>query len=388
MTLSNALPVQFWTDPDESFNNKEVCGVERVSWCHPWNCDDEINLQFQSVGAETYSLKVLDCDDVVLETIAIDQEAADPTDFLSGYPLSGFTSEAGAGPDWTTGATPSVSVSGFLTSSDALVESITGIPAGTYNCRLAHNFTGSASLSVTFRKAGIVLDTASFISANDPNGGYRSSTVTFEDTPDEIRITLQSNAIIGSVSISLSDIELVAAETINTLSFIPENYCNQSIKLQIINDIDSSDSATTDCLSVKTSHSCTKLVEYSNSRDFAGLVYQDVSPEQIFYLRIPAIFPDHNDDNPAEQKDLELSNGEIVRLYNKLELKRRLQIGFVPQYIHQKIQLILMHDNVTIDGKRWIRRDTYEKVEGHRTFPLRKANVNLHDKDFIKENQL
>jgi hypothetical protein len=65
-----------------------------------------------------------------------------------------------------------------------------------------------------------------------------------------------------------------------------------------------------------------------------------------------------------------------------------LEIGFLPNYMHQKIQLVLMHDNVTIDGKRWIRRDGYEKAEGNKRFPLKRASVWLHDKDFIKENQL
>jgi hypothetical protein len=144
--------------------------------------------------------------------------------------------------------------------------------------------------------------------------------------------------------------------------------------------------ATSDCISIRESHSCTIQIQYTNSKDFNGIVYDDSSPVPTFYLRIPAIF--FEEDNPAEQEDHELSSGEIVRLYNKLEKRKKLDIGFLPPYMHEKIQLILMHDSITIDDAEWIRREVYEKIEGNKRYPLKRAMVYLHDKNFIKENQL
>lgn len=144
--------------------------------------------------------------------------------------------------------------------------------------------------------------------------------------------------------------------------------------------------AKSDCVSVMESHLCTIPIYYSNSKNFNNLIYQDISPVPTFTLRIPAVF--FEVENPAEQEDTELSSGEIVRLYNKLEEKQKLDIGFMPQYMHRKLQLVLMHDQIEIDGRQRIRRDEYEKVQGNKNYPLRRASVFLHDKDFIRENQL
>src|SRR5690606_1029414 len=59
MTLSNALPVQFWLNGQESFNNKVVDGIEQVCFAQPFQCDDEINLQLKDIVDKDYSLKVL-----------------------------------------------------------------------------------------------------------------------------------------------------------------------------------------------------------------------------------------------------------------------------------------------------------------------------------------
>src|SRR5690606_34644268 len=84
MTLSNALPVQFWLNGQESYNNKVVDGVERVCFCQPFQCDDEISLQFTT-----------------------------ETDVLTFPALSTWVTGDTSGTlvNWTTGANPSVTVS-------------------------------------------------------------------------------------------------------------------------------------------------------------------------------------------------------------------------------------------------------------------------------------
>jgi hypothetical protein len=386
MTLSNALPIQFWLEDEETYNEKQVCGIEDFCWCQPWNCGTELPLQFQDDEDIEYSLDILDEDDNILQTLPFEQTQIFTDDYFASFPLSGFTNEAGSGTDWTTGANPSVSISGILASSDNLVESITGIPAGDYILKLGFDVNSIAyTLSINFFKNGVSVGSTSF-SITDPNGGISRKSLTLSDAPDTIKLRLSS--VSGSKSITLYSLEMNKNGYYYSLGFTPTNYCDQKVKFKIMDETTTprASVAKSDCVLMKESHQCTKEITYSNASNFAGLIYDNVSPEVEFKTLIPAIF--FEEENPSEREDHELSNGEIVRLYNKLEKKKRLDIGFVPFYMHEKIQLILMHDNVEIDGAEWIQRDEYEKREGNRTFPLRRASVFLHDKDFITENQL
>jgi hypothetical protein len=58
----------------------------------------------------------------------------------------------------------------------------------------------------------------------------------------------------------------------------------------------------------------------------------------------------------------------------------------LPYYMHQKIQLILMHDNVVINGKNWTYNEAYELVEGERRWPVKKGKVYLNQADFVQRN--
>lgn len=389
MTLSNALPVQFWLNGQESYNTKVVDGVEQVCFCQPFQCDDEINLQFT-------------------------------TDVLTLPPLSSWTTGDTSGTlvNWTTGPNPSVSVSASgNTTSERLTTDYAFIPGEVYTITIRYSMVAS-SLSrfyVRIYDDSFVQQFSNNLSSG--SSGDKELSLTFTATSDCTKISVVGQALLlGETTftvtegfISNSSYELAALDTdgnelgrlpfeesllgdkyLYSISFIPNDFgaCDRQIKFHIIdNNTSPGIIAESDCISIRETHTCTKLITYSNNSDFAGLVYDtDSSPDLSFNLRIPAIF--FEEELPTEQQDTELSNGEIVRLYNKLELKRRLDVGFMPQYMHQKLQLVLMHDNIEIDEKQWIRRDAYEKKEGNRSYPLRRASVFLHDKDFIKENQL
>lgn len=386
MTLSNALPVQFWLEDDETYNEKQVCGVEQHCWCQPWNCNTELPLQFQEDEDIEYSLDILDEDDNILETLPFEQNQIFTDDYFNSYPLSGFTNEAGSGTDWTTGANPTVSISGILANSDYLTETITGIPAGDYIIRLGFDVNSILyTLTINFYKDSVLVGTTAF-SVVDPNGGVTNQRVTLSDAPDTIKLRLSS--VSGSKTITLYSLVMNRNGYYHSLAFTPSDYCDQKVKFKIMDETTTPrvSVAKSDCVLMKESHLCTKEITYTNASNFAGIVYDNISPEVGFTALIPAIF--FEEENPSEREDHELSNGEIVRLYNKLEKKKRLDIGFVPFYMHEKIQLILMHDTIEIDGSEWIQRDEYEKKESNRTFPLRRASVFLHDKDSITENQL
>jgi hypothetical protein len=127
------------------------------------------------------------------------------------------------------------------------------------------------------------------------------------------------------------------------------------------------------------------LIEYSNSSDFDGLYYSDPSPNTTFQLRIPAIF--FEEKNPQEQEDIELSNGRIVTIRQTIVEKRLLETGFMPNYMHRKLQKVLMHETVSIDGDYWKRRDSYDDSP-IKKYNLKRAEVLLTKYDSVEKNTI
>lgn len=157
-----------------------------------------------------------------------------------------------------------------------------------------------------------------------------------------------------------------------------------SIKVHSTSDLSGPLVYKTDCLDVRSDHPCTGLITYSNNKDFAGIPYENVSPGPEFNIRIPMVF--FHEDLPQEEEVHPLSDDTWLRLSSRIEKKRNLEIGYVPYYMHEKIQLILMQDNIEIDGLMWDKRDPYKKDDANKRYPLRKAGVWLTDKNYIKRN--
>lgn len=139
-----------------------------------------------------------------------------------------------------------------------------------------------------------------------------------------------------------------------------------------------------DCLHVKDQHDCTTMIEFSNSKNFDGILYE-TSPQPVFSILVPAQFWKEN--NPQTQEDLNLSDGEIVTLRQEIQEKTLLEVGYVPNYFHKKIQKILMHDEVTISGTQWKKRDSYESENIDR-YPLKRATVWLTQYTSVERNTL
>lgn len=144
--------------------------------------------------------------------------------------------------------------------------------------------------------------------------------------------------------------------------------------------------ATSDCIALSDDDDCTKLVTYSNSNDFAGLVYSEVSPAIDFSIRLPAVF--FEESFPDEYEALDLSDSEMVQLRSEVKHKKLLELDYMPFYMYKKLQLILAHDSITIDSLPWIKLDPLNIVQARRTFPLRRASILLTEKDFVERNIL
>lgn len=170
------------------------------------------------------------------------------------------------------------------------------------------------------------------------------------------------------------------AWTVEIRSFFPSDVAGTGLLLN------SGITHKSDCISIKAGQTCTELITYSNSNPFDDISYPEISPSSVFALRVPAVF--FEEEFPDVYESIDLSNSEIVQLSSEVRHKKLLDVGWMPFYMIEKLQLVLAHDNVSIQGKNWIKADGMTKIQGNKRYPLRKTQFLLTDKDFIKRNVL
>lgn len=129
---------------------------------------------------------------------------------------------------------------------------------------------------------------------------------------------------------------------------------------------------------------CQTDISYTNAQNFDGILYEQ-SPVPVFSIALRANFWD--DENPTERTDLELSNGEVVTLRAKLQQKVLLETEWMPPYMHLKLQKILMHDTVTINGEQYRQRDEYERGKSNK-YGLSVGKVLLTKYDSVQRNTI
>jgi hypothetical protein len=254
MTISDALPVQFWSVYDNTYNESEICGIHNACWCQPWNCSDPILIQLTDTPGLTYTLRIVDESDDIVDTLSM---------------------------------------------TEALVPGV---------------------------------DTTSY---------YQ-------------------------------------------VSFVPSNLdvCNQYVKLQIRRGADVV--AKSDCLDVRTSHQCTYLIEYSNSRNYAGLIYgANESPDVIFSIRVPSRF--FHERYPEEDDAIELTSSVVITS-SQVKTQRLLEVQHSPYYFHKKVKLVLKHQNLNIDNLTWQKEESYDIIEGNKRWPLKPATCYLTETTSVERN--
>lgn len=180
-----------------------------------------------------------------------------------------------------------------------------------------------------------------------------------------------------------------ALNFVYTVSFIPSalspEICDTFVQLKIVNDTTVTDIAKSDCIEIASSHANSILITYRNHRNFAGLVYEDLSPPLEFHLRIPAIF--YHQRFPEEDETMELSTS-LVSLNGVMHRQRLLDTDYLPYYMHEKIKFVLKHQFVTVFDKEWVKQEAYEIENGERRWPIKKARCWMSEKDFVHRNVL
>jgi hypothetical protein len=393
MEISDALPVQFWLVGCATYNEHIADGVHHKCFCAPWECDDVIKVQFTDDPSQNYSLVVFDEDSNEIDSITIEETSvgvyaldyipseASPgvcdqkiqlkirreagTQGVSLPDFSTWTNAGGAGDPWTTGSSPSFALVGGGNNSEYLISDFAFIVGVEYTVSL--NYTSSASnafslISVAIMDGSNNLQFTNGVEVIGDTGPHSTVPIVFTATSSTTRVGVRLTVdAFSSLTVTLNSSS--ATRSIGSEELV----------------------AKSDCLHIAQEQEDTILLTYSNHRNFAGLVYDSVSPENEFYIRIPAIF--FHQRFPEEDETMELSTS-LVTLNGTVRKQRLLDVDYVPYYFHEKLKLILKHQILEIFNRQWVKQEGYEIIEGDRRWPVKKAKCWISEKDFVHRNIL
>jgi hypothetical protein len=396
LTLSDALPVQFWSASQETYNEKDHQGVFRKCFCEPWECTDEIKVQFQQTQTSPdteYSLLVRDSEGEYLEDIDFTNTALntfDATFLPNSYGICDeevqlIIAETDdnvpmlAPSAWTDGASAfdTKTATQFTESITTADNEISATMPFVVPVDTVIKFTYTLVLSGTW-----AINTGLFIyfslhDGSDVNVGTSDLT--------DAELTYSANGTytvtqILTATAETATLKLIAFEGLasGTALFTLTVPAGQILYTQVIKK--------SDCLDIKTEQDETVLITYSDNKNYAGLQYSLLSPDPEFYIRIPAIF--FHERFPEESEVIELSNSRSIQLNAQTKAQRLMEIKPMPYYMHRKMKLILKHQFVTIDEQDWVQSELYELIESNRRSPNKKATVWLTEKDYILRNVL
>ena len=389
MTISDAIPVQFWVNGVETFNQKEVCGITPACFCQPFNSTDEVRIQISDSEYNSFELRILDSSSTLITTLSFSEISENV------HEISFVPSEIEV-----TNESVRLQIIGILTlvneDFNSSINSWDNFSTGNDWTWTNDAGNGSALSTTTGDNTKFLRQQITILTDDELQISGEVRVVRISGSSELIWYIFNGSTVVFSnvltnfgVSNTLTfSGEIIASSSATHLGFraLPGSGSHDiymhNFNLELRRIV-----AYSDCVDIKESHDCTQLIRYDNTKDFAGIEYSSFSPTAEFYLRIPAIF--FHERNTEEEENFEESSENIVRLRNEIKLKRLLEVGFMPDYMHRKLLLILAHDTIEIDGESWIKRDPYEKEEpGNRRYPLKKASVLLTQKDYIKRNIL
>lgn len=434
MTISDATPIQFWVNGEETFNESNpICGLTSQCFCQPFNCDDEIKIQIQDNTGNEFDLVLYDTTDTEITRVSFEevsdgvfQVSFTPSNLspsvcqkvyfniesahysvLFDYELDdadqAFTARTNLGNFWGISPnglgwtqTENLSFGGFTFPNGVWFYNPPNIEGNINNSNpvsehLIQEFdpitTDNLKMDVTSGDYEFSFNATPheiFITYNVFSGGdviatYDKTITATGGSPNtgNLNETINFGAVVNADKIRIRITESGIA-TVFTFSFDTDGFTKLDLYAEdyVL--------GTSDCIDLRNNHQCSKLIEYTNADDFDGIAY-DISPQPTFYLRVPAQLL--KDENPQTQEDLELSNGTIVTVRQTIQEKSIFKLGYMPPYMHTKIQKILMHDTVIIDGIQWKRRDAYEapRLED---YPLKKGEVLLTKYNSVLKNTI
>lgn len=401
MTFSDALPVQFWQTGCDTYNQTVPKGVHEKCWCAPWLCDDQIRIQFQedlSPDADYYLL-VKDSNSEYLADLIFSEisagihsrsfspETEGICDELISFEIADENdiSRMLAPSSWTNNPSIPFDALGATTFTHACTSAGTNANADmTLAVPAINERTGSANkivinytVVVTGTWTGGAIPIFVAFTADDALGSNVSSG--YLTTAEK---TISANGTYTYKEILTLSADCVEIE-VDLIKQINSGTANVVITVEVDTPLYAAPLAYSDCLDVKLAHDETELIEYSNARNFAGLIHSDISPDATFNIRVPCRF--FHEVFPEEDEAIELTSS-VITTSGQLKSQKLLEVQHVPYYFHKKLQLILKHQTLTINGTDYQKEEKYEINQGNKQWPLKSATCLLTEKNSVLRN--
>lgn len=397
MTISDALPVQFWLSDCDTYNETVPKGVHEACFCAPWQCDDEIIIQFKDETGGDFSLLVVNsdatvlagvgfteisegvysasftpiaegiCDEDVQLLIVNNSDVATGSEILVNPTFTSeidpWTSEAGAGQNWVWGSDKVTLTFVGAGPSDPLEQTFADNPAGTYliQYNIESDPTTQQTLIVRVYNSGVLVQ--EILNINPPLGTADSTTFSH---------IIEISAPFDQIKISVDMASAFATFGLTNFSLKPVTAGSDVV-------------AKSDCLNVVAVQDETELIRYSNERNVAGLVYANMSPDPAFSLRVPCRF--FHEDFPEEDEAMELTSS-VITTSSSMKTQKLLEVKHAPYYFHKKVKIILKHHSVTIRGVAYKKEEKYEINKGNPRWPMKSATCLLTEKNSVLRNVL
>jgi len=398
VTFADALPVKFWLNDCSTYNESIPQGVHYKCFCHEWGCDDEIRVQFTDEDyTKDYKIRVINNDDNVLGDFDFEKSYLiyDTTPFQSAVYDYTISVEEFCGdkirlevyengsPETIIAKTDCLLISESITNPTLLFEysnenNFNGLLYETLYSNLVSNledWTMIAGSDVNWTGIGtsspqVYLGSSGAMASNRIKTDLALSTgktyrVYYKVTCDHVFWKMRLRFRISGSATTPLPADITGTSGVNT------GYIDVTV------DVDTDD-MTLECF--KTTGG--PILFEVNELHIYDLDAENIS--EVFQVRIPAIL--FHERFPSDREVAELSSSKIINLNSAMRAQKLLETDYLPYYFHQKIQLILMHDTVLIDGKYWTYNEAYEIQDGDRRWPEKKAKCWLNDRDFVQRN--
>lgn len=377
MQVSSALPFTFYRNGVASFNQKQEPGIDKVCFFQPWNCEDEIKLQVLGDADEDQELRLAILDNGVevesLEFTQTNNGSPGVPEAPITLPDVEDTYNTGTGHDWDDGVNPSIvmteedspqskiramdydfiegneyeitvdlvyenaSSSGniylYILDDDNNIVETEVLPYDTGDTTGTFTFTLSFTAGAGYSKIGVRIESEgagsyTFIGSLDDITG----TVTVPETP--------ATYYLNSIEFTLSDLDL----------------CNKYLTFEVREVVSDDLGFYTDPIDVKTLHRNTRLIYYTNNRNFAGIVYDDNEP--VFAYRVLSKFfePRFQQEDESEPD----AEGNIDKLSGTVKEQKLLEVELLPPPELRKLTLIFKHNSVWIENEAWVGEEPFE----------------------------
>lgn len=395
MILSDALPVQFWLSSCNTYNETVPKGVHEKCFCAPWQCDDQIRIQFQEDFSPDvdYLLLIKDSASAYLSELTFTEieagihsvafspetegicdedialEIATEADIIRLLAPSSWDNKGGGFTDFDS------------RTATQFIEAITSGPDGVVSANMP--LVVPTGTKITFTYTVVILGTWTSVQGIDVRFILRDTSGASVSTNSDLDYVIETNGTYVFTETLTATAETAKLELlVNTLA-VSSGTANFTLTITPSTIIYADPLAYTDCLNVATVQDETELIEYSNARNFAGLVYSDISPDTSFNIRVPCRF--FHESFPEEDEAIELTSS-VITTSGEMKSQKLLEVQHAPYYFHKKLQLILKHQTLTINNTDYQKEEKYEINKGNPRWPLKSATCLLTEKNSVLRN--